>query len=150
MSTGPFPVKLAMDRLSSHVPALRRSVGSSADLRTALDAKPNTSPAAYLHAEERGGPVKYAGPVLVQDVSVTLQLILFFRNAGGEAIGSGARAGMDELIATSRAALLGWAPGDAFHELSFQAGRDEYFHGGWLVSQQIYRSGYRIQHQVQP
>lgn len=150
MSVGPYPVNLAMIRLRDKVPDLRNKVGNAADLRTALQAKPATSPAAYLQAEERGGLVKYSGPITVQDVTVSLQLVLFFRSAKGEGDGTGARQGMDALITATRTALVGWAPGDAFQELSFQAGRDEYYDGGWLVSQQIYRSGYRIQHQVQP
>ncbi|WP_411832323.1 hypothetical protein [Pseudoxanthomonas mexicana] len=139
-----------MTRVRDKVAALRNAVGNAADLRTALQSKPRTSPAAYLQAEERGGPVKYSGPVTVQDVSVSLQLVLFFRSAKGEGDGAGAREGMDVLIAATRAALVGWSPGDAFQALYFQAGRDEYFDCGWLVSQQIYQTGYRIQHQVQP
>lgn len=149
MSTGPFPVATAMARLSSHAPLLA-VVGNAADLGTALAQKPNRVPAAYVVTQERGGAVKYTGPVTHQNVDVSLQIVLFVRNAGGERAGTGARAEMDAVIAQVRAALIGWAPDDATNAVTFQAGRDERYDGGCLVTQQVFRSDYRYANQVMP
>lgn len=147
MNLGPFPVALAIARLRVLVPMLEL-VGNAADLRTALDAKPNKMPAAYLVAEERGGQIKHTGPVAQQNVDVTLQVVLFVRNAGGERAGTGARAEMDALITQVRGALFGWTPGAAYNALSFVAGKDDLYGSGVLVSQQIFRTDYRLSQQV--
>ncbi|RPE81844.1 phage tail terminator protein [Vulcaniibacterium tengchongense] len=149
MSVGPYPVSLAIERLSAHAPLLKL-VGDAADLQAAFDATPVRAPAAYVLCEERGGAIKYTGPVTIQDVEVALQLVLFVRNATKERTGAGARRAMDEVIGQCRAALLGWAPGDSYDALSFWSGRDERYSGSWLVAQQVYRGGYRISHQVTP
>lgn len=149
MTTSLFPVADAIDRLVAKAPLLEL-VGTAADLRTAQEQRPNRSPAGYVLCEERGGEVKYTGPVTHQNVDVALQLVLFVRNVRQERTGAGARALMDQVIAQARQAWIGWAPGDAFEAVTFRAGKDEIYDGGWLVTQQIFRSAYRFAHQVMP
>lgn len=148
MTTGPFDVADAMKRVSDHAPIFEL-VGTAADLRTALAQKPRRTPAVYVVAQERGRPVKYSGPTLVQqDVEVALQAVLFVRNVNNERTGAGAAAEMADCIRELRAAWIGWAPDDTTDAVSFQAGRDESYDGGHLVSQQIFATAYRYAHEV--
>lgn len=146
---GPFPVADAIARLRTQASALKL-VGDAADLETALAQQPRVSPAAYITSAELGRAVKYTGPVGVQNCDVTLRVVLFVKHYAQQATGSGARHEMDSLVIPQvRAALFGWTPGDAFDVLHFQAGRDERFGAGWLVSQQVFGTNYRMQ-QVTP
>lgn len=150
MSVGPFPVSKVIERLRELAPALLE-VGDAADLSTALAQQPRVGVAAYVTAAELGKPIKYSGAVAIQNCDVTIRVVLFVRNFAGEATGSGARQQMDaEVIPAVRRALFGWRPDDAFDALSFQAGRDEKFTAGWLVSQQVFATDYRMSQQVTP
>ncbi|KHS06600.1 hypothetical protein RM61_15150 [Xanthomonas phaseoli pv. phaseoli] len=150
MTVGPFPVSTAIARLRTHAPALL-AVGSAADLTTALAQQPRVAISAYVTAAEVGRAIKYTGPLAIQNCDVTLRVVLFVRHYGDEQTGGGARSEMDEeVIPQVRAALFGWAPADAFDALSFQAGRDESYTAGWLVSQQVFGTNYRMSHQVTP
>lgn len=144
---GPFPVATTISRLQQKAAALRL-VGSAADLRAALEAKPNASPAAYVLSEERSAPPAGASNgVLLQMCTATVQVVLFVRNAANEGRGEGARAQMDLLIAEVRGALLKWSPDGSryFHGLSHVASRDESYSAGWLVSQEIFQTRYPIE-----
>lgn len=150
MSTGPFTTDAVIARLRSHAPSLR-IVGSSADLRTALEQKPSVTPAVYVLVEESARPPQLSGPVTVQHVAVSVQLVAFVRSATSERDGAGARSIADQsVIPEVRAALIGWAPGDGYDSLSFSAGRDENYETGYLCFQQVFQSEYRIQHQAMP
>ncbi|MCR6661828.1 MAG: hypothetical protein NVV60_01440 [Luteimonas sp.] len=146
---GPFPAESVMQRLKATVP-LAKIIGNAADLDTALQAQPNTSPALYVVIEERGSPPKYTGNVVIQNMDVMVKVITLVRNASGERLGTGARKAADDVIAETRNGLIGWTPADAFNALYFVAGRDDRFHGSWLTSQQIFRTDYRIQKQATP
>lgn len=145
---GPFPVAEAIARLRALAPVLKL-VGDAADLETALNQQPRVSPAAYVTSAELGRAVKYTGPVAQQNCDVTLRVVLFVKHHAQQATGSGARHEMDSLIIPQvRAALFGWTPSDAFDSLHFQAGRDERYAAGWLVSQQVFGTDYRMSQQV--
>ncbi|WP_313036457.1 phage tail terminator protein [Stenotrophomonas acidaminiphila] len=147
---GPFPVAKALERLSARAPVLKL-VGDAADLVTALNQQPRVSPAAYVTSAELGRAVKYTGPVAQQNCDVTLRVVLFVKNYAQQATGSGARHELDSLVIPQvRAALFGWAPNDVFDSLHFQAGRDEPYAAGWLVSQQVFGTNYRMSQQVMP
>ena len=150
MSVGPFPVSSVIGRLQQLATVLLE-VGDAADLTTALAQQPRVAVAAFVTAAELGKPIKYSGSIAIQNCDVTVRVVLFVRNFAGEATGSGARQQMDaEVIPAVRKALFGWTPDDAFNALSFQAGRDEKFAAGWLVSQQIFATDYRMTQQVTP
>lgn len=137
-----------MARIRQHAPRFE-IVGTAADLRTALEAKPRRTPAVYVVAQERGGTVKYSGPTVVhQDINVALQAVLFVRNAGGADVGEGAAAEMAACIGELRAAWIGWAPDDRGDAVTFQAGRDESYSGGHLVRQEVFATAYRLAHEV--
>ncbi|HDS1622434.1 TPA: hypothetical protein QEL29_000730 [Stenotrophomonas maltophilia] len=146
MTVGPFPVGAIVARLQEQAEVLLE-VGSAADLSTALEQQPKTAVAAFVTSAEVGKPSKYSTNALhIQNVDVTIRVVLFVRNYAGEATGVGARDQMDkEVIPAVRQALVGWTPVDAFDALSFQAGRDEAFKAGWLVSQQVLTTNYRMQ-----
>lgn len=149
-SVGPFPVATVIARLEAQVSAAKL-VGTAADLDTAVETPPNASPALYVLAEERGGTVK-ASPAKVSEpdapyiqiVDVMLKLVLLVRSVRGERLGTGARELADLVIGQSRLALLGWSPEIAFEPISFHAGRDDSYRGGWLAVQQILRSRYHM------
>ncbi|HGM5448555.1 TPA: hypothetical protein ACKPYZ_000918 [Stenotrophomonas maltophilia] len=146
MTVGPFPVGAIVARLQEQAEVLLE-VGSAADLSTALEQQPKTAVAAFVTSAEVGKPSKYSTNALhIQNVDVTIRVVLFVRNYAGEATGVGARDQMDkEVIPAVRQALVGWTPVDAFDALSFQAGRDEAFKAGWLVNQQVLTTNYRMQ-----
>ena len=147
MNVGPFPVEDVIERLDARVP-LARIVGTSADLASAVDTPPNASPALYVLSSERGGAIKYSGPVTQQNADVALTIVILVRNVAGEKRGLGARKLARQVIAQVRAALIGWTPDDAFNGISFSAGRDDRYRAGWLALQEIYRTDYRIANQV--
>lgn len=149
MSTGPFPLQPVIDRLAAQVP-LAVSVGTAADLDTALANPPRRAPAIYVLREERGGASKYSGPMAVQNCDVTVKVVLFARNSREERLGLGARELADELIAQVRKALIGWTPDDAFNGLTFRGGRDDRFTAGWIAIQEHFATDYRIRNQVTP
>lgn len=150
MNLGPFPVVDVIDRLIQRAPVLLQ-VGDAADLTTALAQQPRVAVAAFVTAAELGRGIKYSGPLALQNCDVTIRVVLFVRHYGSEATGSGARQQMDrEVIPAVRGALFGWTPDDAFNALNFQAGRDESYAAGWLVSQQVFATDYRMSQQVTP
>ncbi|HEY0465998.1 MAG TPA: hypothetical protein VGC79_17420, partial [Polyangiaceae bacterium] len=118
-----------------------------ADLDSALATPPNTSPALFVLATERGGPIKYTGPMTIQDADVQLSIVLMVRSAADERHGAGAKREARLVIAQLRRALIGWTPDEAFAPLAFYAGRDDRYSAGWYAGQQIFASGYRIQNQ---
>lgn len=150
MSVGPFPVHQVIQRLADEA-AVLLYVGGAADLQTAIDQSPHAAVAAYVTTAELGGRAKYTGPLTIQNADVTIRVVLMVRNHGGERAGTGAREQMDlEVIPAVRRALIGWTPQDAFDSMHFQAGRDEAFRAGTLVTQQVFGSSYRIQQQAKP
>lgn len=147
---GPFPVSSVIERLQLRAPVLKL-VSDAADLSAALEQEPRVDVAAYVTLHEQGKLIKYMGSVAQQNCDVTLRIVLFVRSYALQETGSGARQIMDnEVIPEVRGALFGWTPSDAFNALSFAAGRDERFRAGWLVTQQIFLTDYRMSQQVQP
>lgn len=150
MIVGPYPVINVIERLRARAPVLL-DVGSAADLQTALEQKPTLDCVAFVTSAELGRKPKYTGPLYVQDVDVTLRVVLMVRNYSGQAAGTGARDQMDQTVVPAvRAALLGWTPVDEFEGLTFQAGRDERFDAGFLTTQQVFGTSYRMQQKVSP
>jgi len=149
MTVGPFPLAEVIDRLRAKVP-LAKSIGTAADLHVALDVPPTANPALYVLAEERGGPGKYSGPATIQNVDVTLKIVRLVRSASGQKHGRGAREQADQIAGQIRTALIGWTPGDAFEAITFQAGRDDSYRGGWLAGQELFRTSYRIHTEAAP
>lgn len=144
---GPFPTPDAVARLLDKAPLLK-IVGGAAGLATAIEAQPRNAPAAYVLTEERGGDVKYTGPIAIQNVSVNVQVVLFVRNATGEAAGAGAEAQMQQVETQVKQALFGWSPASDFDQLAFSAQRTENYQGSWLVRQLIFTTHYRMSQQV--
>ncbi len=143
---GPYPASDAIKRLRT-VPMLRL-VGNCADLETALKQTPRALPAAYVVVREQGSDPKGAsGGVLIQQVTVSLCVVLYVNNYAAQDSGAGAREDMDALLGLVRLALLNKRPVNAptVHPLSFHALRDEMYSAGNLVAQEIYRSQYRIE-----
>lgn len=147
---GPFPAAKVEQRLREQVAALRL-VGNAADLSTALSAQPKAVPAAFVLRSERGErPKGFTSGTLVQNINVSLQVVLWVRNYARAGTGSGARGEMDAVQQAVRQALVGWSPAPQFDVLSLDAERDENFSGGALVSQSVFRSQYRLQTEVNP
>lgn len=144
---GPFPVEDAIARLAAQATKLK-IVSGAAGLEAALRAQPRNTPAAYVLTEERGALVKYMGPMALQNVTVSVQVVVFVRSAESEGAGVGAETQMTQVGAQVKEALFGWSPSDAFDQLAFQAERTESFQAGWLVRQLIFTTGYRMSHQV--
>jgi hypothetical protein len=144
-SVGPFPLAPVLARLRALVPSLR-TVGSCADLRTAVDQQPPATPAAYVVRQERAKRSSGAsGGVLIQEMGVDLIVVLYVRNQAGAATGEGAASEMDALVASVRGALLNWAPAAGFDPLSHNASRDESYRAGLLCTQELLSSRYRLE-----
>lgn len=147
---GPFPVASTITRLAEHCPALLQ-VGDAADLATALNQQPDRDVAGFVTAAEIARPPKVTGPLVMQDVAVTIRVVLFVRRYDEADTGSSARRQMDaEVIPQVRAALIGWTPDDAIEAINLQAGRDEGFKAGSLCVQEVFNTSYRLVNQVQP
>jgi len=149
MTVGPFPLAGVIARLRAKVP-LAKSIGTAADLHTALETPPNAQPALYVLAEERGSPAKYSGQATIQNVDVILKIVRLVRSASGQKHGRGARELADQIAGEIRAALIGWTPGDAFEAITFQSGRDDSYRSGWLAGQELFRTSYRIHTEAAP
>lgn len=144
MTACAFPAAEVIARLSDKVRALRE-IGNSADVRTAIESQPRAVPAAYVLVEERGEkPAGASGGVLIQQVSVAIQVVLIVRNYRQSDTGAAARVEMDVVADLVDGALLNWTvPG--FKPVWFTAGRDERFESAQLVHQRVYGTGRRIQ-----
>lgn len=143
---GPYPLAPVIERLRAQVPQLR-FVGNAADLRTALDQQPRALPAAYVVRQERAqGAAGASGGVLIQQQNVDVIIVNYVRNNASADSGAAVAAEMDALAAAERAALLNWTPDPAAIEpLTFNTARDETYSAGLLISQELYRSRYRIE-----
>lgn len=143
---GPYPLQEPMQRLTD-VPLLRE-VGTCGDLVAALSQTPRALPAAYLVLREDGHePRGASGGVLIQHTDVFVCVVLYVNNYRDQATGSAARAEMTELIRAVRTRLLNWRPASfpASVPLSFKASRDEPSKPGTLITQEIYKSHYRME-----
>lgn len=142
---GPYPLQDAMERLAA-VTALRE-VGTCSDLVAALNQTPRALPAAYLVLREDGHePRGASGGVLIQHTDVFVCVVLYVNNYRDQATGSAARAEMSGLISAVRTRLLNWRPASfGAVPLSFKASRDEPSKPGTLITQEIYKSHYRIE-----
>ncbi|KAF1692761.1 hypothetical protein CSC62_14095 [Pseudoxanthomonas jiangsuensis] len=147
MSVAPFPVAQVLQRLEERK-HLIKLIDGAAGLRAALDQAPRVAPAVFVTTAEIGKPIKYTGPVAIQNCDVTVRCVLFVQNLRGQGSGAAAAEEMAAVIAEVRGALFGWTPADAFDALAFQAGRDESYHAGWLCNQQVFGTNYRMQQQV--
>lgn len=140
---GPFPASSVQARLAEI--ADLKLVGSASDLQNALENAPSATPAVYVIVQEQGEqPKGFSGNVLVQNVVVAVQLVVFVSSYADK--GRDALKTLDEVIRPAiREALVGWAPSPGFTTLSLQASRQERYRAPQLVAQEVYRSGYRIQ-----
>ncbi len=141
-----FPTASAIERLQG-VSALKL-IGDAADLATAIAQKPRAAPAAYVvHQRQGEPPIGVSNGVLLQNIRVSLQVVLFVSHAGTAESGSSARRVMDALQADVDARLMGWSPDGftRFGALHFVGARDEFYATGWLCSQVIYETKYRAE-----
>lgn len=143
---GPYPTDPVVTRLAEIPSAQLRYVGNVADLQTALTQKPRALPAAYVCRQERAQPSKGAsGGVLVQQMQVDLIVVLYVQNHASAATGAAALAQMTQLVNAVRGKLLNWRAVAGVEPLRMNASRDESFNAGLLISQELYRSDYRIE-----
>lgn len=141
---GPLPLAPILQRVQDGTRA--RLVSHAADLATALRQKPRALPAAYVVRQERARPSAGAsGGVLVQEMAVDVIVVLYVQHHAEGASGAKAAAEMDAFAGEVRGQLLNWAPDPGADPLSMNASRDEYFVGGALCSQELFRSRYRIE-----
>lgn len=128
-----FPTAQAMDRLEA-IETIKL-LGTSADLKAALDGSPRNAPAVFALAETTGNAIEFSGPPVHQTRNTSLKLVVWVSNHGRP---SQVREDMDQLLGDIDARLAGWTPGDAFGELVMKAVRDEFSHGAYLVAQAVY------------
>lgn len=143
---GPYPLADVITRLSDPGSPLRH-VGNAADLQTALTQQPRALPAAFVVRQERAEPSRGAsGGVLVQRMAVDVIVVLYVRNVAQSESGAAALSDMTALATYVRSKLLNWASDPAvFEPLAMNASRDQAYAGGLLVSQELFRSAYRIE-----
>jgi hypothetical protein len=145
MTSGPFPVAPVIERLQADAPMLK-IVSQAADLRTALEQQPPATPAAYVVRQER--PRRSAGASggqLIQEIDVTIAVVLFCRNHATAASGAAAAQEMDALIAQVRRALLNWSPGQPFDPFAHGGSEDNNYRAAQLSCNEFYTSRFRIQ-----
>jgi hypothetical protein len=141
-----FPTAAAIERLSGL--SQLKQLGDAADLATAIEQKPRGVPAAFVvHQRQGDKPIGVSNKVLLQNIRVSVQVVLFVRNAGRADSGAMARREMDALQEAVDGRLMGWSPDGfgKFGPLHFVAARDEFYATGWLCSQVIYETQYRAE-----
>jgi hypothetical protein len=142
---GPYPLAPVVERLKAGGSPLK-IVGNAADLSTAVQQQPRATPAAYVVRQERAQPSRGAsGGVLVQQMGVDVIVVLYVRNQAAADTGAAALAEMTALAGFVRERLLNWRAHDDTEPLTANASRDEGFNAGLLVSQELFRSAYRIE-----
>lgn len=144
---GPFATTTVIARLAANVPTLRLVAGA-AELDAAINSTgAGTVPAAYvLLARESAGQSRGSSERLIQQVEVTLSVVLVARNYRQADLGQAAGADLAALIAAVRSALIGWPPSPAdTSPLELQSARLEQRHGAQLWWQEVYRARYRLE-----
>lgn len=146
MPTLAFPVADVIARLRAI--ELIKLIGLAPDLNAAMATPPRTAPAVFVVASTSGGAVKYSGSPVQQERVTTLVLVVWVRNHGDA---ESVRDDLDAVYAAIDARLAGWTPGNPpFGDLTFQASRDQFAHGQYLVAQALYSSSWNFSAQVQP
>lgn len=142
---GPYPLAPVVERLRGAGSPLKL-VGNAADLATALKQQPRATPAAYVVRQERAQTARGAsGGVLVQQMGVDVIVVLYVRNNAAADSGAAALEEMTTVAAYVRGQLLNWRANPDTEPLVANASRDEGYHAGLLVSQELLRSSYRIE-----
>lgn len=147
MSALGLPIAPVIDRIKTQVPELRLVAGT-AELVTALEGGQGVqSPSAYvaLAREDAASPVGASGGVLIQQVNVSLGVVLCVRNYKRADLGGAAGADLESIRDKVRAALLNWLHPAADLATSLQTGSVRHYDKGTLWWQDIYRTRYRIE-----
>lgn len=144
---GPFDIAPIIARIAANVSTLRLVAGA-AELEAAItSAGAGTTPAAYvLLAREAAGASRGGSQRLIQQVDVSLSVVIAARNFRQADLGSAAGADLAALITAIRTALLGWTPdGASIDPIELQAGRLEQRKAATLWWQDIFRTRYRLE-----
>lgn len=136
--TGPFPLSEVISR-AQQIQGLRL-VGNAADLDAALNTPPRAVPALYVLGDEQGGEVLGVTGRTAQNISVTVKLVLWVRNAGGA---ERLVAEMTALETELRKTFFGWRPASAYQPLTVRASGSEQAYGSHLVRQLLLTTRYR-------
>lgn len=123
-------------------------VAIAPDLNAALNTPPRVTPAVFAVFGTVGRPPKFSGPPIQQDRVTTLTLIVWVSHHGDAAATC---AVMDNVLRAIDLRFAGWSPQNpAFGELVFQAARDEFSHGQYLVNQVNYACDWNFSASRQP
>lgn len=124
-----------IDRLTERLPAgVLRTIQPAADLAALMQANalPQVTPAAFVaHSGARGGQVRSAHGLFVQDVTESVSILIVFRNTS--ATGDNAITLARPALAALRAAICGWGPDTAPGTFQLLSERTLSFERGTLV-----------------
>ena len=140
---GPFPRESVVTQVATS--DRFKIVAGAAALAIALATPPNAVPAVYFCVQESFSRNGGMTGLLKQQATVNIQAVVWAKNYGREQTGEAVSSDMTELLTELRTKLLNWSPGEGFLPLRISASRDEFFKDGYLVVQELYVSGYRLQ-----
>ncbi|MFO1495147.1 MAG: hypothetical protein U1F26_10870 [Lysobacterales bacterium] len=140
---GPFDAAAMLMRLQAHV-SVCKVFGLATDLEAAIKNPPAALPAGYLVISERAADSSGLTGLLMQDVSVQVEVVWMVRNHSPAA----ALADMRAVIEQGRSALLGWHAPDTDAPMTAMTKQDIQYSGGVLISSDVFRTSYTIQRTV--
>lgn len=140
---GPFDAAATLARLQAHV-GLCKGFGLATDLEAAIKNPPAALPAGFLVVSERAGDSDGLTGLLMQDVSVQVEVVWMVRNHSPV----GALVDMRAVIQQGRSALLGWQAPDTDAPMIAGTKQDIQYSGGVLISSDVFRTSYTIQRTV--
>lgn len=135
---GPFPLATVIER-ARQASALR-TIGNAADFDAAQSNPPTAMPALYVLSEEQGDSAIGVTGLPIQNLSVTVKLVLWVRNAGGAAQ---IAAAMTALESDLRRVFFGWRPAPDYKPLTIRASGSEQAYGNHLIRQLLLSTSYR-------
>lgn len=135
---GPFPLAQVIER-AALVTGLR-VVGNAVDLDAAQATPPTATPAMYVLSDEQGDTALGVTGKPIQNITTTIKLVLWVRNAGGAAA---IVAAMSALEAQVRAVFFGWHPSPDYAPMTIRASGAEQAYGNHLVRQILLTTRYR-------
>ncbi|HET8899374.1 MAG TPA: hypothetical protein VFN09_11445, partial [Rhodanobacteraceae bacterium] len=113
---------------------------NAADLQEAETQPPRAVPAIYVLGEENGDSALGVTGLPIQNITTTVKLVLWVRNAGGAAA---IVAAMSALEAEVRRVFFGWRPSPEFKPLTIRASGAEQAYGSHLIRQLLLTTSYR-------
>lgn len=140
-----FDIAPIIGRLQTEVPVLRVVAGAAELSAAAEGSKGLQTPCAFVTlSAEQTGDQRGMASAFVQNVQVSVSVMVVVRNYARANLGAAAGADLLPVLSAIRTALLGWKPASADDVMNLSAGRVFDFDTGTLWWEDVYRTRYTI------